>query len=326
MRWDDLPQSDNVEDRRGDGGGFGGGGGGGFPIGGGGLGIGSIIVLGLLGWALGIDPRPADQRRRNSHRRRPASGDASISKVRARRTATPTDETGKFVSARARQHRGDVEEHLRRRKARPIARRGSIIFSGATQLGLRLPRRARWGRSIARRAARSISTRRSSSDLERRFRGCSGDACKFAQAYVIAHEVGHHVQNLLGILPQGAAGAARRRRQGRRPTASRSASSCRPTASAASGRITPSSDGSCCSRATSRRRCRPRPRSATTCCSGRAQGRVVPDSFTHGSSAQRQRWFMTGFKYGTREGLQHVRGAGVVARCPVSIRPASSCR
>ena len=56
MRWDDLPQSDNVEDRRGDGGG-GGGGGGGFPIGGGGLGIGTIIVLGLIGWALGIDPR-----------------------------------------------------------------------------------------------------------------------------------------------------------------------------------------------------------------------------------------------------------------------------
>ena len=56
MRWEDLPESDNVEDRRGDGGG-GGGGGGGLPIGGGGLGIGTIVVLGLVGWALGIDPR-----------------------------------------------------------------------------------------------------------------------------------------------------------------------------------------------------------------------------------------------------------------------------
>ncbi len=39
-------------------------------------------------------------------------------------------------------------------------------------------------------------------DLETRFRGCTGKACEFAQAYVIAHEVGHHVQNLLGILPK----------------------------------------------------------------------------------------------------------------------------
>src|SRR5690349_20467423 len=56
MRWDDFRRSANVEDARGDGGGgFGGGGGGGFS--GGGLGIGTIVVLGLLGWALGIDPR-----------------------------------------------------------------------------------------------------------------------------------------------------------------------------------------------------------------------------------------------------------------------------
>src|SRR5271156_1889814 len=51
MRLDDLDKSDNIEDRRGSGGGgFG-------PIGGRGLGIGTIVVLGLIGWALGIDPR-----------------------------------------------------------------------------------------------------------------------------------------------------------------------------------------------------------------------------------------------------------------------------
>src|SRR5215213_8547618 len=60
MRYDDFRRSDNIDDRRDDdGGGFGGGGGGGFgiPMGGGGLGIGTIIVLGLIGWAVGIDPR-----------------------------------------------------------------------------------------------------------------------------------------------------------------------------------------------------------------------------------------------------------------------------
>ena len=39
-------------------------------------------------------------------------------------------------------------------------------------------------------------------ELETRFRGCTGKACDFSKAYVIAHEVGHHVQNLLGILPK----------------------------------------------------------------------------------------------------------------------------
>ena len=49
MRLDELPKSDNIEDRRG--------GLSGFPGGRGGIGIGTIVVLGLIGWALGIDPR-----------------------------------------------------------------------------------------------------------------------------------------------------------------------------------------------------------------------------------------------------------------------------
>src|SRR3954447_7940162 len=57
MRYDDFRRSDDIEDRRGDDGGGMGGGGFGIPMGGGGLGIGTIIVLGLLGYAFGIDPR-----------------------------------------------------------------------------------------------------------------------------------------------------------------------------------------------------------------------------------------------------------------------------
>src|SRR5436190_17790400 len=57
MRYDDFRHSDNIDDRRDDSGG-GMGGGMGIPMGGGGgLGIGTIIVLGLLGYAFGIDPR-----------------------------------------------------------------------------------------------------------------------------------------------------------------------------------------------------------------------------------------------------------------------------
>ncbi len=95
MRLDDLPESGNVEDRRGEGG-FGGGGGGfGIPMGGGGLGIGAIVVLGLIGWALGIDPSIL-------------IGGAEIltspnqpqvqAPSTARRTGTPQDDMGRFVS------------------------------------------------------------------------------------------------------------------------------------------------------------------------------------------------------------------------------------
>src|SRR5918998_2059644 len=52
MRWEDFRMSDYVDDRRG-----GGGGGIGIPMGRGGLGMGTIIILGLVRWALGIDPR-----------------------------------------------------------------------------------------------------------------------------------------------------------------------------------------------------------------------------------------------------------------------------
>src|SRR4051812_28783127 len=101
MRLDDMPESGNVEDRRGDGGGFGGGGGGmgGMPIGTGGLGIGGMVVLGLIGWALGIDPFMlinganvvigGNQGGYEQPYRQPQQQEA-------RRTGPPSDEAGRF--------------------------------------------------------------------------------------------------------------------------------------------------------------------------------------------------------------------------------------
>src|SRR6266571_2618430 len=98
MRLDETEQSDSIEDRRGEsGGGSGGGGGFGLPMGGGGLGIGAIVVLGLIGWALGIDPRLLIGGAEvlsggGSHvQQGPAGG-------QARHTGKPSDDIGRFVS------------------------------------------------------------------------------------------------------------------------------------------------------------------------------------------------------------------------------------
>src|SRR3954447_14962294 len=96
MRLDDLPESSNVEDRRGESGG--GGGFGGLPIGGGGLGIGTVVVLGLVGWALGIDPRLliggaeilTGGNQAPSYQADRRSGPA--------KTGAPTDEMGSMIS------------------------------------------------------------------------------------------------------------------------------------------------------------------------------------------------------------------------------------
>src|SRR5260370_12041815 len=100
MRWEDWRSSDNVEDRRDEGGG-GGGGGCGMPGGAGGLGVGTVVVLGLVGWALGMDPRVliggADVLTRNSPSyQQPYQ--PPIQRRPAAKAGQPKDEAGRLVS------------------------------------------------------------------------------------------------------------------------------------------------------------------------------------------------------------------------------------
>ncbi len=118
---------------------------------------------------------------------------------------------------------------------------------------------------------------------------------EFAQAYVIAHEVGHHVQQQLGISAQV---EKARRRAGPRE------------ANALSVKLELQADclaGVWGKHADSMRLLEPGDlEAALTAASAigddrlqqQAQGRIVPDSFTHGSSAQRVRWFRRGFESG----------------------------
>jgi predicted metalloprotease len=133
--------------------------------------------------------------------------------------------------------------------------------------------------------------------LETRFRGCSGKACEFARAYVIAHEVGHHVQNVLGILPKV--------QQMQRGLDKREANQLQVKVelqadcfagvwanhSQAKWKFIEPGDVEAAMQTAAA--------IGDDMLQKRSQGRVVPDSFTHGSSAQRQRWFSTGLKNGT---------------------------
>jgi len=150
-------------------------------------------------------------------------------------------------------------------------------------------------------------------ELETRFRGCTGKACEFSRAYVIAHEVGHHVQNLLGILPK-----AQQQQQ--------SMGNNRAEANRIQVRVELQADcfaGVWANRAGQKWKTMIEAGDIdaalqTASAIGddmlqrRAQGRVVPDSFTHGTSEQRKRWFSTGFK------------EGKIAACNTFAAPAAS--
>ena len=130
-------------------------------------------------------------------------------------------------------------------------------------------------------------------ELEHRF-GAPGD---FAQAYVIAHEVGHHVQNLLGV--SGKVQEARQRMSEREGNALSVRLELQADCLAGvwahhadrTRQVLESGDIDEALRAA--------PAIGDVRLQKQSQGRVVPDSFTHGSSAQRVRWFRNGLEKGS---------------------------
>ena len=127
-------------------------------------------------------------------------------------------------------------------------------------------------------------------ELHRRF-GAPGD---FAQAYVIAHEIGHHVQNLLGIEREV------RRLQGQNPGAVNDLSvrmELQADCLAGVWGTRPRSEEP--SRAeTSRKECAAAAAIGDDRIQRQTQGYVAPESFTHGSSQQRVGWFRKGLSTG----------------------------
>src|SRR4051794_7258285 len=218
MRYDDFRRSDNIDDRRDDDGGMMGGGGGfGIPMGGGGgLGIGTIVVLGIVGWALGIDPRILIGGAEIL-----SGGDSQYEQQmqprRETRSGTPTDEAGQFVAA-VLGSTEDTWQDIFRQNGQRYHPPKLVLFANQTRAGQCRTAQAAMGPFYCPPERVIFLDTSFFREIEQRFRGCSGKACKFSQAYVIAHEVGHHVQNELGILEkaQGAQQSAGGRTQANR--------------------------------------------------------------------------------------------------------------
>jgi predicted metalloprotease len=286
MRWDDFRRSTNVADERGASGG-------GLPGGAGGLGIGTIIILGLIGWALGIDPSvlingaqilsgggvPSQQTSQA-----PIADDAQ--------TASTKD----FVAAVL----GDTED----RWTEIFAAAGKtyhaprlVLFSGAIQGGCGMARSA-MGPFYCPQDQQVYLDMSFFEDLQNKFGACANEnACHFSEAYVIAHEVGHHVQDELGILP--------------RVTQAQQAANSQSDVNALQVRIELQADcfaGVWANHAQQKHSFLEAGdvdqalQTASAIGDDRLQkemqGYVVPDSFTHGTSEQRKRWFSNGFNSG----------------------------
>lgn len=296
MRLDDEAESQNVEDRRGEGsGGFGG-----FGAGPKTLGIGTILVALAASYFFGIDPsvimqgasvlqgsqqQAPQQQHVPSH---PPARDQMT--VFVRKVLGNTERTWSHI----------FETDLNRRYAPPTL----VIFSGATPTACGTGQSAMGPFYCP--GDQKVYIDLSFYDTLRRQLGAPGD---FAQAYVIAHEVGHHVQNLMGITDQM---EQARRRVGEREY------------NALSVRLELQADcfAGIWAHHNQKSRAILEPGDVDEALNAAAaigddalqrksQGQVVPDSFTHGTSAQRQRWFNTGLQSGSVQSCDTFKSGSV---------------
>ena len=267
------PGSSNVEDRRGQR--FGGRG----LIGGG---IGTLVLV-VIGMFFGIDPRVI-MGLADTVQQVQAPAEAPAGKVGA-----PADEMGRFVSVVL----ADTEQTwntLFRQLGRDYQEPRLVLFTGATPTACGTGQAA-MGPFYCPLDQRVYIDLAFYQQLRDRFRA-PGD---FAQAYVIAHEVGHHVQNQLGIMQK--MDAYRQRLS-------------ETQYNALSVRLELQADcfaGVWAHHANNRQLLEAgdvdEAMNAAAAIGDdtiqrRTQGRIVPESFTHGTSDQRMRWFMTGMKTG----------------------------
>jgi uncharacterized protein len=307
MRWQGRRQSDNVEDVRGEqsgglGGGFGGSGGGmggpGFRIvrGGGISGILILVVMFFVLRAFGIDPMPL------------LFGDGSINSTQSQQSSGRTAAEG-----------GTVANDEATQFARTVLAETEDVWSGIFQARGQTytpPTMVLFSDGV--RSACGMASSASGpfycpgdrklyldltffNELANRF-GASGD---FANAYVISHEVGHHVQNLLGILPR----FNQMRQQMNEAQANQMSVRVELQADCFAGVWGYYTDQKGILEAGDLEEAiNAAHQIGDDTLQKRSQGYVVPESFNHGTSAQRAKWFQRGFESGKIESCDTFSG------------------
>jgi len=280
MKWEGNRESDNVEDARGSGGG--GGGGGGF--GGRSIGLGSVAIALVAGWIFGVNPLTVLSLL--------SGGGAAPTQQQAPAGKPPAeDKMARFVSVVL----ADTEDVWRAK----FKEMGGTYREPKLRL-FRGSEPTACGRGQAAMGPfycpgdQKVYIDLSFYETMRTRLGAPGD---FAQAYVIAHEVGHHVQNLMGI--SGKVDAMR----GRVSEAQQNALSVRLELQADCFAGIWAHDAQAARQVLEQGDVEEALNAATQIgddtLQRKSQGTVVPETFTHGTSAQRVSWFKRGFQTGS---------------------------
>ena len=283
MRMDGQEESSNVEDVRGMGGG-----GGGFGIGGRGIGLGSIAVAVIAGWIFGINPLALLGMMGGS------DGGGQVVQQQGPAPAPPANDAGaKFVSQVLRSTEV-VWTDVFRQAGRTYQPPRLVLFSDRwpTACG---QGQAAMGPFYCPPDQRVYLDLGFFDEMASRFRAPG----QFPQAYVIAHEIGHHIQNLLGV--SGKVDEMRGRMSKRDANAMSVRVELQADCLAGVWAYHANREHGGTANITDRD-VEQAVAAATAIGDDRlqrqSQGRVVPDSFTHGSSAQRVRWLKIGLDSG----------------------------
>lgn len=298
MRWRGRRQSSNIEDRRGQssrrgrfGGRFGGRRSrirlpGGRRRGGGRLGLGTIVVVVVIAWAAGINPL---QLLGGLGGGGPSSQFGPQTSTEIGRTGAPSDDSGQFI-ATVLADTEDIWNRIFSEGGEDYIEPTLVLFTNSTSSACGFASAAT-GPFYCPPDQKVYIDLAFYDELRGRFEA-PGD---FAEAYVIAHEIGHHVQNIFGVLTK----VNELKRQLSKADANLLSIRVELQADCYAGiwareteKIGVVEDGDIDEALTAAAAV------GDDAIQRRTQGYVVPESFNHGTSEQRARWFKRGYKNG----------------------------